>query len=101
MIKEKLVSLKNTNNSKKNYQNFKAFNKYLEENKIFYKSKKISKNNILVTDFVSTPGYMHTSGVIGKYLAKKIDGGIFSLISIEIKSGLKPEDKISFITSRS
>ncbi len=80
MIKEKVVSLINTNNSKKNYQNFKAFERYLNENKIFYKSKKISKNKILVTDFVSTPGYIHTSGVIGKYLGKKIGGGIDGFI---------------------
>ena len=80
MIKEKVIILRNNYSSKKNYYNFKAFDKYLHENKVFYKFKKNSKSKILVTDFVSTPGYVHTVGVIGKYLAKIIGSEIDGFI---------------------
>ena len=80
IIKEKITNSKNTITTKNNYQNYKEFNDYLKELKIFYKSEKISKNKILVTDFLSTPGYTHTSGVIGKYLVKAINGKIDGFI---------------------
>lgn len=80
LIKDKIINLKNAISTKNNYQNFREFNDYLKEVKIFNKSKKISKNKILVTDFLSTPGYTHTSGVIGKYLVKTINGKIDGFI---------------------
>ena len=80
MIKEKVIILRNNYSSKKNYYNFKAFNRYLHENKVFYKFEKNSNSKILVTDFVSTPGYVHTVGVIGKYLAKIIGSEIDGFI---------------------